>query len=141
LRDLIRSADAAFTNFETTTPSDPVVPVPAPGLAASSPPFVIDELTALGFNLFALANNQTWVYGWQGVRDTLDEFRRRGLVVAGAGRTLADARAPAYLDAGGGRVALVAATITSAEQALAADPGRHTEGRPGANPLRHTLHH
>jgi poly-gamma-glutamate capsule biosynthesis protein CapA/YwtB (metallophosphatase superfamily) len=136
LRELISSADAAIVNFEATTPRPPLVPAPAHGLSISSPPFVIDELRWLGFSMFNLANNHATAYGWQAFADTIEAFESRSLAFAGGGRTLAEARAPGYVDASGGRIALVGATITNAAAALAADPGRGTAGRPGANPLR-----
>jgi poly-gamma-glutamate capsule biosynthesis protein CapA/YwtB (metallophosphatase superfamily) len=139
LRQLLTAADAALSNFETTTPRPPLVPSPTHGLAISAPSFVIDELTWMGFNIFNLANNHSSVYGWQGFLDTLEEFRTRNLSFAGGGNTLAEARAPGYLDVSAGRVALVGVTVTNAAAVLAADPGRSTAGRPGASPLRHKL--
>jgi poly-gamma-glutamate synthesis protein (capsule biosynthesis protein) len=136
LRNLLQAADAALTNFETTTPRPPLVPAPWHGFVISSPPFVIDELHSMGFNLFSLANNHALGYGWQGFVDTLAEFQSRGLAFAGGGRSLAEARAPVYLDLPRARLALVGATITNASAVLAADPGRGTAGRAGANPLR-----
>lgn len=136
LREMIRGADAALSNFETTTPRPPIVPSPAHGLLISSPAFVIDELNWMGFSLFNLANNHAVAFGWQAMVDTLTEFGSRGLAVAGGGHTLGEARAPAYVDAQHGRVALIGVTATNARSALAADPGRRTAGRPGVSPLR-----
>jgi poly-gamma-glutamate synthesis protein (capsule biosynthesis protein) len=138
-RDLVRGADVAIANFEMTTPRPPIVPAPTHGLAVSARPFVIDELRWLGFGLFNLANNHATAYGWQGYADTLDELGMRAVAVGGGGRTLAEARAPGYIDIDGRRVALVGVTTTNAEAVLAADGGRGTAGRPGANPLRFTL--
>jgi poly-gamma-glutamate synthesis protein (capsule biosynthesis protein) len=139
LRTLIHEADAAVANLETTTPHPPLVPAPAHGLALSSPAFVIDELRWLGFDLLSVANNHALAYGTQGFVDTLDALRARGVAFAGGGPTLSQARAPGYHDSRNGRVALVGATVTNASAVLAADPGRGTAGRPGANPLRASL--
>ena len=139
VRELVSRADVALTNFEATTPRQPLVPAPVHGLAVSAPAFVLDELRWLGFDLFNLANNHATAFGWQGYADTLDEFAERGLVAAGGGLTLTEARAPRYVEAKKARVALVGATVTNADAVLAADPGRGTAGRPGANPLRYAL--
>jgi poly-gamma-glutamate capsule biosynthesis protein CapA/YwtB (metallophosphatase superfamily) len=139
LRELVLGADVGLANFETTTPHPPLVPAPSHGLALSSPAFVIDELRWMGFSLLGVANNHALAYGTQGFIDTLDELRARGAAFAGGGRTLAEARAPGYHDSRHGRVALVGATVTNASAVLAADPGRGTTGRPGANPLRASL--
>lgn len=136
LRDTVSRADAAFTNFETTTPRPPLVPSRTHGLPISSPPEVIDELRWMGFTLFGLAHNHATAFGWQGSLDTLNEFESRHLTAAGCGRTLSEARAPRYLALREGRVALISATSTNAAAVMAADPGRSTGGRPGANPLR-----
>jgi poly-gamma-glutamate synthesis protein (capsule biosynthesis protein) len=138
-RDLVRGADLAIANFEMTTPRPPIVPGPTHGLAVSARPFVIDELRWLGVGLFNLANNHATAFGWQGYADTLDELDTRAVAIAGGGRTLAEARAPGYVEVDGRRVALVGVTTTNAGVVLAADGGRGTAGRPGANPLRFTL--
>src|SRR5262249_55953810 len=90
LRDLIAGAGAALTNFETPTPRPPIVPAPSHGLQISSPSFVIDELSWMGFGLFNLANNHAVAFGWQGAADTLAAFESRGLAVAGSGHTLTE---------------------------------------------------
>jgi len=139
LRDLVAQTDVALTNFEATTPQPPLVPAPTHGLSVSAPEFVIDELRWMGFDLYNLANNHATAYGWQGYADTLAAFAARNLVAAGGGHSLAEARAPRYVDGPFGRVALVGATMTNADAVLAADAGGGTAGRPGANPLRFSL--
>jgi len=56
--------------------------------------------------------------------------------VAGTGRTLKEARQPAYLDTPKGRVALISSSSSTPAWARAADPIRDDPGRPGANQLR-----
>jgi len=59
-----------------------------------------------------------------------------GLAHAGSGENLALARAPAYLDTGNGRVALVACAATFTPGSLAGEQRPDLKGRPGLSPLR-----
>ncbi|HVB11161.1 MAG TPA: CapA family protein [Bacillota bacterium] len=136
LTALLRGADAAFTNLEITTPQPPMVPAPDAGLNMSAPAWVLDELRGLGLNLFAVATNHAVDYTFRGLMDTLEALRSRGLVHAGGGATLGEARAPAYLETPSGRVALLAAASSYSPGALGADPRPDALGRPGINPLR-----
>ena len=57
LLELIRGADSAFTNLEIVTPREPWVPFSEyGGLHLASPPFILDELSWMGFNLSCAAN-------------------------------------------------------------------------------------
>src|SRR6266850_5125372 len=74
LVELLRSADAAFTNFEMGTPRDPVVPnVNHPSAFQYAKPFVLDELKACGFNVIGTGNNHVADYGPKGLMDLLEE--------------------------------------------------------------------
>lgn len=140
LVELLRSADAAFTNFEMGTPRDPIVPnVNHPSAFQYSKPFVLDELKWCGFNLIGTGNNHVADYGPRGLMDLLDEIEKRDLVTAGAGASLGEARAPGYADTPGGRIALLAVTSTNVEHSMAIARRADMDGRPGVNPLRFTL--
>jgi len=142
LTQLIRRADGAFTNLELVTPRDPVVPSSEfGGIHLGMPPYVLDELRQTGFNLYSMANNHTHDFLHTGLLDTLAELDRRGMVYAGAGRNLGEARSPAYLDTPGGRVALVAAASTFVRDAHASRVRPDFPGRPGISPLRHRKVH
>jgi poly-gamma-glutamate capsule biosynthesis protein CapA/YwtB (metallophosphatase superfamily) len=66
-------------------------------------------LTAAKLDCCVLANNHAVDYGFAGLEETLDTLRGAGLRVAGAGRTLAEAEAPAIVEiAGKGRVLVFA---------------------------------
>lgn len=137
LVELIRSGDAAFTNFEMGCPHDPIVPnVNHPSAFQYSKPFVLDELKACGFNLIGTGNNHVADYGPKGLMDLLEEIERRDLVSAGAGGSLGEAQAPGYLDTPGGRIALLAVTATNVEHSMAVARRPDMNGRPGVNPLR-----
>lgn len=92
----------------------------------------------MGFDLYSNANNHALDYSTTGLLATIGELDKRGLVHAGGGATLADARKAAYLETGKGRLALIACTTTWADRYLAADPAGRIGGRAGVNPLRYT---
>ncbi len=88
-------------------------------------------LTAFGINACALANNHALDWGRDGLADTLGALARAGIASAGAGRDLAAARAPAILDVGAGRRALLIACATADS---GVPPGwAATADRPGVN--------
>jgi poly-gamma-glutamate synthesis protein (capsule biosynthesis protein) len=60
-----------------------------------------------------------------------------GIVHAGVGRNLAEAREPAYLDTDKGRVALISMTSTFSRFKRAGEQRAEMKGRPGINPLRY----
>lgn len=135
----IRSADAAFTNFETLVndfeyPGAPV----SGGTYMASPAWVLDELKWAGFRLFGIANNHSFDFGTEGLLNNIRQFRQAGMVYAGAGENLARARAPGYLDTKKGRVALIACASTFSILSPAGPQRPDMPGRPGLNPLRFT---
>lgn len=137
LFDAIRHADIGFTNLETLihTYEYPGASVSG-GAYMASPPWIVDELKWAGFNLLGVATNHTFDYGSDGMRSTLRALDAAGLAHAGAGENLALARAPAYLDTGNGRVALVACASTFTPGSLAGEQRPDLKGRPGLSPLR-----
>ena len=135
--DLIRSADSAFTNLEMVTPKEPWVPFSEHGGAhLGAPPFILDELKWMGFNLYSAANNHGVDFTYQGLIDTMDALKERDLVYAGAGLTLGEARSPGYFDSPAGRVGLVACASTFGKSAQAAASRPDIGGRPGLSPMR-----
>ncbi|HWP12098.1 MAG TPA: CapA family protein [Ramlibacter sp.] len=136
LVDLIRGADLAFANLETTVRErHEGTPNFTQGTPMTTPPRLLDGLAWMGFDLVSCANNHATDYGTGGVLATLAHLQRAGIPCAGAGATLAEARAPAYVDTPTGRVALVAATSFFRPWNRAADQRPDAPGRPGINPL------
>ncbi len=135
----IQHADAAFTNFETLVHNYayPAASVSG-GAYMSSPSWIPSELKWAGFNLVSTANNHAYDFGEQGLLSTLRALDDAGLAHAGSGANLALARAPAYVDTGKGRVALVAVASTFTSGSLAGEQRPDLIGRPGINPLRFT---
>lgn len=133
----IAGADVAFTNLEVL-PNDfrghPAVE--SGGSHLAGPSWVLDELIAMGFTLFACANNHSLDYGIEGLLVTIGVLEQRGVAFAGIGRNLAQARMPVYLDHPAGSVALVSCTSTFAPGQEAGEQRPDMQGRPGLNPLR-----
>jgi poly-gamma-glutamate synthesis protein (capsule biosynthesis protein) len=136
LLDRIRDADAGFVNLEVLLHDYEGYPAAdSGGTYMRAPPWVADELRAAGFDLFAAANNHTGDYCRGGMEATMRELDAREISYAGLGRTLADARAPAYFDAQNCRVGLVAACTTFPDGSEAGRQRPDMQGRPGLSPL------
>ena len=103
-------------------------------------PEVLDDCKRYGFNMTTWCNNHTMDFCCEGVAKTYDYVEASGLIHAGSGKNLDQAAAPAYLDAVGGRVALIG--FTSSVNSFYNDVGiagrqsRRVPGRPGVNQLR-----
>ena len=135
LLELLRRADAAATNLETLFhdfegPAMPALP------ALRSDPKLARDLAWAGFDLVARATNHAGDYGIAGLQATTRAVAAAGLVQAGAGASLAEARKPGVFRSPAGSVALVSAASTFPDFARATDPRGPIPGRPGINPLR-----
>lgn len=137
LVDLIKSADIAFTNLETVLANYRRTRVVDPGGDLAADPCMAQDLQRLGFNLTAFANNHTLDYGIEGCLATLDALQAINFTCAGAGRTLAEARLPVFLDVPAGRVGLVGCASTFANMQQAGEQRDDAPGRPGLNPQRY----
>jgi poly-gamma-glutamate synthesis protein (capsule biosynthesis protein) len=104
-RHLIKSADIAAANFENPAPDKPRFH--ASGTNFSADPRYIDGLAAAGIDYLSLANNHIRDAGGAGLLQTIKNVKKRGIAVSGAGKNLAAARAPAILEAGGTKVAIL----------------------------------
>lgn len=136
LRDLLRSADVAFANLETTVrrPGEGA-PIFTKGTPMSTPPELLRDLMWLGVDVVACANNHATDYGVEGMLASMGHLRHAGLPAAGQGANLAEAVAPVYVDSPGGRVAVVAATAFFPPSSRASDQRSDSAGRPGVAPI------
>ena len=137
LRSLIQSADAAYVNFEMVIPRLPATPEVIPkAIRLAAPEWTLDELSAMGFTTFGLANNHAYDFTATGLEETVEVFERRGLPFSGAGRNLDTARMPCYVDTPAGRLAVLNAGSTAAVSSLAANAGVLTAPRTGSSPFK-----
>ena len=97
VRELIHGADAAFNNLETIIPAGKGYPryKRDPTAWMTSPPYVLEELLWMGFDIFSLANNHSMDYSAGALIETKRRFDEASIPNAGTGCNLADARAPA----------------------------------------------
>lgn len=138
--EIVRNADLAFTNFEMLVHDyqDNCYPTSqSGGTYTRAPPYVIEEIKWMGFDIVSTANNHSLDYMYGGLISTKQHLDRAGLPHAGTGKNLAQARQPTYLETPQGRVALIAASSTFAPFGRAGDARRDMQGRPGLNPLRY----
>jgi poly-gamma-glutamate capsule biosynthesis protein CapA/YwtB (metallophosphatase superfamily) len=136
LREILRGADAAFTNLEGTVHTwDEGTPGITQGTFMTTDPKLLEDLKWFGINMVSCANNHAFDYGEGGVLANIRHLDDAGLLHAGTGKNLAEARAPGYLDTANGRVALIAATATFRPWNQAGEQRPDLRGRPGINPL------
>ncbi|MGH7428231.1 MAG: CapA family protein, partial [Candidatus Methylomirabilaceae bacterium] len=139
LIDLIRGADAAFTNLEMLFHDYEPYPMhESGGTYMRAEPALAAELVWAGFDLVSLANNHAGDYGVEGMRLNRRYAQEAGLVYAGTGENLAEAREARFLETADGRVALVSLASTFPAHSAAGKARGAVRGRPGLNPLRHT---
>lgn len=139
LFDLIRGADASFTNLEMLFHDYEPYPMnESGGTYMRAEPALLKDLVWAGFDLVSMANNHTGDYGADGMRITKKYVAAAGLVHAGVGEALAQAREAAFLETPRGRVAMISVASTFPDHSRAGRARAGVRGRPGLNPLRFT---
>ena len=136
---LIRGADAAFTNFEMLLHDYEPFPMnESGGTWMRGDPAVAKDLVWAGFDMVARANNHAGDYGVEGMRLTTRHLAAAGLVQAGVGEDLDQAREAKFFESAKGRIAIVSVSSTFPDHARAGRARAGVRGRPGLNPLRFT---
>lgn len=139
LFDLIRGADAAFTNLETLFHDYEAPPAhESGGTWMRTDPPILKDLVWAGFDLVSRANNHAGDFGALGSQITSRYVRDAGLVEAGVGNSLAEAREARFLETPNARIALVAAASTFTPSSRAGNTRGDMPARPGLSPLRFT---
>ncbi|MDR6820769.1 poly-gamma-glutamate synthesis protein (capsule biosynthesis protein) [Neorhizobium sp. 2083] len=136
VKRLLKSADLAFTNFESTVFGDHRGWPMKGSYFGSSEPEMLDALHDIGFRALSLSNNHAFDLGPSGVLSTLEEVERRGFLHAGIGRNLSDAGTPGSGRIGGRSIAIVAMDGGPGPDFMyAADVADSRPERPGVNRL------
>ena len=142
IQKLLSGADAAFGNQEGSIfDLDKFPSWPAAQNGGGTPindAAVAFDLKAMGVKIMSLANNHATDFGIEGLVETHRSLDAAGVVHAGTGESLTDARRPAYATTAKGVVGLVSFAGTYTDLSIAADanPGRGFRARPGLAPLR-----
>jgi poly-gamma-glutamate capsule biosynthesis protein CapA/YwtB (metallophosphatase superfamily) len=135
----LRSTDVLYGNLETTIFDVRTFkghPYSFEGdWTNSSLPSVARDLRAMGFDIVSRANNHSFDWGLEGMRETNEWLNRAGIVYAGVGEDRALARAAAYFESPKARVGLVsfASTYRPTTDALPAQGA--APARPGLSAL------
>ena len=138
LAPFIKQGDARFFNLETTLnhEGETCASQFSGGTYLRTNPEVLEDIKPFGFNMTSFNNNHALDYSYGGFKATLDAVNKSGLVHSGAGRNLAEASAPRYLETAGGRVALISLNSTFDAPMMAGEQSPRVPGRPGINGLR-----
>jgi len=136
--ELLRSADVAFTNLEMLFHDyEPYPMAESGGTWMRGDPELAHELAWAGFDMVARANNHTGDYGTLGLQLTTKYVEEAGLVHAGVGMSLAEAREARFLETAKARVALISVSSSFANHMRAGRSRDDVPARPGLNPLRY----
>ena len=138
LRPFIEKGDARFFNLETTLNREGEARASqySGGTYLRTDPSVLDDVKKFGFNMTSFNNNHAGDFFYDGFLSTLEAVEKSGLVHSGAGRNLASASAPRYLETRNGRVALISVNTNFDHSIMAGEQSPRVSGRPGINGLR-----
>lgn len=107
VREVLAAPELLFGNLECVYTDHPL-PVPGTSFAASAPAHNLQGIIDAGFSVLSLANNHVLDAGYAAMLDTRARLKAAGVATCGAGDNLADARAPAIIEADGISVAFLA---------------------------------
>ncbi|MGC4250045.1 MAG: CapA family protein [Sphingobium sp.] len=135
---VLKASDVSIANQETVffdlstfggaAPGSPYILLGRPELAQG--------LKDFGIGMVSVAGNHSNDWGIEGLTAMTDLLDAAGVAHAGDGKTLAEARAPRFLQTPKGRVALIAAASTYKQGAKAQDAMEDVPARPGISGLR-----
>lgn len=143
IAELFRRADLGFGNqegaiFDLNTFKGWPAAENGGGIPVS-PPEVARDLKSMGISLVSKANNHATDWGAEGLIATLDTLASTGIVQAGSGLGLNEARAPGYVETRHGLAALVSTASTFPPMSVAAPSieyrGTILHSRPGISAL------
>jgi poly-gamma-glutamate synthesis protein (capsule biosynthesis protein) len=139
LLERIRGADLAFANLEMLFHDyEPSPEAQSGNLGAylRADPAMAQELAWAGLDLVSMANDHVGDYGAEGMRLTRSYAEDAGLLTAGTGEDLREAREARFLETHDGRVALISTAATFTAHSRAGPPRGGVRGRPGLSALR-----
>ncbi len=136
--ELLREADLAFTNIEILFHDYEFYPMSSSGgTYMRAQPELVKELAWAGIDLGSLANNHSGDYGPPAMLLTEKYVREAGIVAAGVGKSLSEAREAKFIETKDGRAALISVSSTFPDHSRAGKSRDDIPPRPGLNPLRY----
>jgi len=141
LAEVLRGADASICNLEMPIHNEDLAPMLAEGSYGMAHPDTAHELKWMGFDMVSTASNHVFDFGPPGMLASQRKLAEAGVVYAGTGRNLSEARSANYLDTARGRVALLAAASSFPEWSRAGEQRHDYRGRPGISFLRYETVH
>ncbi len=137
VRDYLAKGQARFGNLETcVTDWTCYGSAYCGGTWLNTEERVLDQIVNFGMNFLSFANNHAMDFGPDGLLQTCENVKKRGVALAGAGADLYEASKPVFRDLPAGRVAFIAvASSTSNDAARAGVASPSLKGRPGLNGL------
>ncbi|KGF66874.1 capsule biosynthesis protein, partial [Hoeflea sp. BAL378] len=140
LIDDLRESDVTYAHLEMNFGSFSELDWPSRGDWMASymiaEPALAGEMAWAGIDMVSLAHNHSMDFGVSGMEATRRHCQAAGLVCAGTGCDLEEAREPAYFESRKGRVALISVSTGNKGHEWAGLPKASLRGRPGVNPLR-----
>lgn len=97
-----------------------------------------EMIRRMGFTVVSLANNHATDYGVEGMRQTQAILNHEGLLHAGSGEDLQQARGPLFVGASPYRIGVIAVTTSAQSESRATYTQGEIRGRPGVNVLRYS---
>jgi poly-gamma-glutamate capsule biosynthesis protein CapA/YwtB (metallophosphatase superfamily) len=135
LTKVMREADMTYANMEGPILDEATFR----GRLAGGPKSVVDELKIMGVRIMTTANNHTMDSGDEGMYETNRLLDEGGIVHAGSGRNLTEAREPRIAPTPKGTVAAIG--MYSIDPSNSPEPSRYfdaTNTKAGLNPLHVT---
>lgn len=127
IREVIKSADFSFVNFESPIVETDYKPIPKCGPNLRCTKEAAEAVRYAGFTGVTMANNHILDYGTEGLNRSVECCKSQGLDIVGVGENLHDAEKILYLEKEGKRLAVI--NCCEHEFSIA------TETEAGANPL------
>ena len=108
VKSQLAGADIRFGQVERVYTDRGALQLHSGGGHSRLPPRMASVFKECGFNVLSVASNHAMDWGGDALMDTIELFRSQGFQVIGGGRNLEEARKPAFIDANGVRVAVLA---------------------------------
>ena len=138
---VLKNADVTFGNMEGNLADLEHFNGPLRGMMGDKD--VAPALKLMGFDLMNRANNHIFDSDRESMYSTMEQLDKAGIVHAGTGKNLEDARRAHYFDSAKGRVGLVGMHTPNGVQSTssASYASGNVGGRPGLNALDYTIYY